>query len=241
MPLNLVADCPVCGKEFIKKKASNVYCSRECAGRHNVAIALQRKKDKGLKGQEMKCVHCGKLFYVAPYRISEAQFCSLRCKALHEQTLDSAICPICGKSFTFIHSRLNTAKYCSRTCYYKGQLKKGTVEFICKECGKTFLTSPSHKKIRKYCSKECMWMAKRKSRPTFATNGGMRNYMKSRGKIKECQDCGYSEHPEILGIHHIDFNHENNMPDNIAVLCPNCHSVRHAKHTPHTIDGKLCG
>ena len=39
-----------------------------------------------------------------------------------------------------------------------------------------------------------------------------------------CQACGYSE---VLDIHHIDENRENNEPHNHVVLCPNCHAKIH--------------
>ena len=51
-----------------------------------------------------------------------------------------------------------------------------------------------------------------------------------RNLIKECNRCGYSAYPDILGVHHIDRNRDNNDLSNLEVLCPNCHSVEHMKH-----------
>lgn len=51
--------------------------------------------------------------------------------------------------------------------------------------------------------------------------------------VVKCVRCGYSEHPEILGVHHIDEDRNNNTLSNLAVLCPNCHSLAHRKHIPH--------
>ena len=42
----------------------------------------------------------------------------------------------------------------------------------------------------------------------------------------KCESCGYSE---VLDLHHIDFNHSNNSPENHAVLCPNCHALIHRR------------
>ena len=39
----------------------------------------------------------------------------------------------------------------------------------------------------------------------------------------QCKLCGYADHPEILVLHHIDKNHENNDPCNWQIVCPNCH------------------
>lgn len=49
-------------------------------------------------------------------------------------------------------------------------------------------------------------------------------------KFRGCQRCGWSQiHPftEIIPVqlHHIDGNHLNNHPDNVELLCPNCHSL----------------
>jgi hypothetical protein len=42
-----------------------------------------------------------------------------------------------------------------------------------------------------------------------------------------CMVCGYCEHPEILIIHHIDHDRENNSRDNLLLVCPNCHHLLH--------------
>lgn len=67
-------------------------------------------------------------------------------------------------------------------------------------------------------------------KPEFIT---VRKNMKTRGMIVNCQRCGYDTHPEILGVHHKDRNRKNNHSDNLEVLCPNCHSIEHGKHTVH--------
>lgn len=42
--------------------------------------------------------------------------------------------------------------------------------------------------------------------------------------IGKCQCCGFTE---VLDLHHIDQNHHNNSPENLVVLCPNCHAKVH--------------
>jgi 5-methylcytosine-specific restriction endonuclease McrA len=46
----------------------------------------------------------------------------------------------------------------------------------------------------------------------------------------KCNDCGFTEYPEILEIHHLDKNRENNLVNNLVLLCPTCHSLRHRKN-----------
>jgi 5-methylcytosine-specific restriction endonuclease McrA len=57
--------------------------------------------------------------------------------------------------------------------------------------------------------------------------------MLTRNMISKCERCGYSEHPEILGVHHKDRNRHNNDLSNLEVLCPTCHSLEHRKHIAH--------
>ncbi len=53
------------------------------------------------------------------------------------------------------------------------------------------------------------------------------DFLKLRNIIRErdnftCQECNKFE--EILDVHHIDFNKNNNAPLNLITLCHSCHS-----------------
>jgi hypothetical protein len=180
-------------------------------------------------GKLLSCKGCNVEFYVPNYRIGIAKFCSSKCRGDSARVRFRKPCEICGKIFDFIATRIDRAKYCSRKCYHKAMHQKGTVIYECRHCHKEFRGAPSHKRI--YCSRDCngkasikIWKAK------FTT---VRRNMITRGMIKECQKCGYKEVPAILGVHHIDENRDNNHPGNLAVLCPNCHSLAHMKHISH--------
>ena len=56
---------------------------------------------------------------------------------------------------------------------------------------------------------------------------GLRNYIIS--LYGKCECCGYDE---VLDLHHIDENHNNNDPSNHGVLCPNCHAKIHRLGIP---------
>lgn len=67
------------------------------------------------------------------------------------------------------------------------------------------------------------------------------NYYKGKSKIRKshikaretyqntCYDCGFNDFPEILQVHHIDRNTNHNKIENLVLLCPNCHHIRHYK------------
>ncbi len=175
------------------------------------------------------CAHCKDVFMVPEYRKNTAQYCGRSCMALAARIEITANCNECGTEFTHIASRANKAKYCSPKCYHKAMHKKGSVENSCAHCGKKFLSSPSEK--RKYCSRACVnKVAKSKWVPTFTT---VRKTMLARGMVLKCERCGYDAEQKILGVHHKDRNRKNNDLSNLEVLCPNCHSLEHMKHTPH--------
>lgn len=43
----------------------------------------------------------------------------------------------------------------------------------------------------------------------------------------ECMVCGYKKFKSILEVHHRDGDRSHNEPDNLMILCPNCHKLIH--------------
>ena len=178
---------------------------------------------------EKICKHCRTKFTVANYRKDIATYCSRKCMALDSRLQLISDCAECGNTFTHIASRANKAKYCSPTCYHKAMSRKGTMEYSCHHCGVKFLSAPSRK--RKYCSKTCVNKASKENfNPVFTT---VRKAMARRNLLVKCEKCGFDAQPKILGVHHKDGNRKNNAMENLAVLCPNCHSLEHLQHIPH--------
>ena len=49
-------------------------------------------------------------------------------------------------------------------------------------------------------------------------------------RLRKCEHCDGIEWqglPIPLELHHIDTDHFNNLPENLAILCPNCHTLCH--------------
>lgn len=181
------------------------------------------------KSKIFHCAHCGKGVLIPPNRFETFRYCSRSCAALEQRSHIVASCAVCGGQFQHISSRANRAKYCSRSCYYKAMRLKGSVECACRHCGSQFKASPSEK--RKYCSRACINKATKSIwSPSFCT---ARKSMSRRRLIIECERCGYDREKRILGVHHKDRDRRNNELSNLEVLCPNCHSLEHAKHIAH--------
>lgn len=47
-------------------------------------------------------------------------------------------------------------------------------------------------------------------------------------KPKICERCGFDKEAAIT-VHHKDWNHKNNDPSNLEVLCANCHAIEESK------------
>lgn len=183
------------------------------------------------KGKIKNCLICNTEFYVPKYRFKLSKYCSRKCTSISTIKTFNRDCVICGNNFTFKACRSDNAKYCSRKCYYKGMLSKGSVVKNCPGCNSEFRTSPSHDK--EYCSWKCRTKHFVKPLHELSAFSNIRSVMRRRNMITKCEECGYNLHPEILGIHHKDENRDNNKISNLMVLCPNCHSLKHHKHTPH--------
>ncbi len=122
-----------------------------------------------------------------------------------------------------------------------GNCKGGPKEIVCHYCGKKF----SHKRWRKrkYCSFECMGNAKYQTSVdawlsgeddgVIGKYGGTARFIKRYMIEKygeECVKCGWAERNKFtnkipLQLNHKDGNWKNNIPENLELLCPNCHSL----------------
>lgn len=106
---------------------------------------------------------------------------------------------------------------------------KGT----CLHCETEFRYSPSQSS-GKYCSNACQGRYKvltetlpRVERGEVNQTSTLRRYLKEVRGYK-CSECGIGDVHNgkllTLQVDHIDGNSDNNFPDNLRLLCPNCHS-----------------
>jgi 5-methylcytosine-specific restriction endonuclease McrA len=131
-------------------------------------------------------------------------------------------------------------RYCSIDCARTYNGERRSKPKICANCGKEFtgkFLAPYSKSTSKYCSDECRLIGFRKTSditrkthkisPVLQPANAYVGYKKRLGGVQQCADCGFLTHPEILIVHHRDGRRDHNHLENLVLLCPNCHTLRH--------------
>lgn len=142
-------------------------------------------------------------------------------------------CDICGTLFYKRPSSKKQSKgnYCSKACYGKACRKP----VKCVQCGTEILAGKHAKTCSPKCYKEYSNSPNRKhslGRPkkplnSLSTRSVKRRVLEERGG--KCEVCGYNKTP-VLEVHHILEKSKGGTdnPDNLIVLCRNCHGEVHS-------------
>ena len=135
----------------------------------------------------------------------------------------------CGSQVFSKHAK---TKFCSLKCS-NARFKKSFPRIPCITCD-----TPVSRARQKYCSLRCQQNAQFKLR-ILAFEGGSyqprygHNFIRRYLIFKlgeKCARCDWNErHPKTgrvpIEVEHIDGNWQNNRPDNLTLLCPNCHAL----------------
>ena len=184
-----------------KNAASRLFKSRKID--YNKIKEENYKSPEDLYYENPKyCKHCGELI---PYEKRENDFCNHSCSAsFNNQGIprngehhDNQFCLNCGKIINYPN------KYCSSSCYHEYQYKN----YIEK-----WRNNETDGKIGDY-----------------GTSNYIRKFLFNEYNCS-CQLCGWNKVNKFTGrvplqIHHIDGDCLNNRPENLQLLCPNCHSL----------------
>jgi endogenous inhibitor of DNA gyrase (YacG/DUF329 family) len=104
---------------------------------------------------------------------------------------------------------------------------------VCPECGKHYFVSLARKLRQVHCSLQCGVDSRKKLRTKkilageYRTHRGLKTFLiEKEGNV--CKDCGntgtHNGKPLVLQLDHIDGDPDNNFPENLRLLCPNCHT-----------------
>lgn len=151
-----------------------------------------------------------------------------------------ATCNYCNTVLSY-DKRKN--KFCSHTCSaikansgYNRHSGTSVKNRTCLNCGISLLGKSCH---AKFCCNACNveynakislneWLTKGIFEAKMLTAYGRNYYLKDRGM--KCEECGWDKiNPTTgkspLNVDHIDGDCTNNVPENIKLLCPSCHSL----------------
>lgn len=153
-------------------------------------------------------------------------------------------CEWCEKTFYPLAKEVNRgqARFCSRTCSssrpnLKRRQKKVAVQ--CSWCSKNFEMNKGRmvaKHGHYFCTRLCKDTAQRIGgltaiQPKHYTEESKNYRLKAMRLLpNHCANCGYKTHIDVLQVHHIDENRNNNDISNLMILCPTCHVAHHKGH-----------
>ena len=243
--------CHYCRIEFTAdSSAKRKYCSRKCQYK---GIDYKRGKESPNYRQIKKiCLFCNKVYYLSPSVAIRSKYCSWKCKGIARSKVRGKEhplfkekielqCKICDKKFKIkpSHHKRGNAKYCSRACQSQS-LKERTgkdnplftsVEILCANCRKKVFMQPNQIRQKNYCSEKCRVTHMKKENHSCWMGGisfepyspdfddKLKQQIRERDGYK-CQTCGEYGHP----VHHIDYDKQNSVPDNLITLCVPCHT-----------------
>ena len=129
-------------------------------------------------------------------------------------------------------------KFCNRKCsavynnLLRGEKNSKTIKCF---CGKTFIRQKY--KLVKYCSLQCQKLERQHvaieknilllKSGKLILRGTIKRTMLAMGVEHKCQICGLTDwlgKPISMILDHINGRADNNMPDNLRLICHNCDS-----------------
>ncbi len=165
----------------------------------------------------------GKLGYEKTQHILKQRSDEKSRRVREEYEADPKFCQFCGTKIDFEKRR---SKFCNHSCSAKYN-NRGVTRHI---KGSKICSCGNPKKVaNKYCS-ECIEKHVYSQTVSLeeAKTDRTRKMIIMRDRPYRCEVCGISDwmgKPINLELDHIDGNSDNNQPDNLRLICPNCHAL----------------
>lgn len=144
----------------------------------------------------------------------------------------SVICEKCKAEFFKKPSDVKRTKrnFCSKKCQYEFNDKR--IILNCFNCGKETIKRQSELRSKNnFCSRSCSVASNNRTRigenhPNWVNYKSNYRVLAFKNFEIKCYVCEYNIE-EVLQVHHIDKNRNNNSLNNLCILCPTHHVEVH--------------
>lgn len=231
------------------------FCSMACANKAKAQRAAQTLWDKRREAGDMRSPRDTSHLTMEQYlEKSKRSICACGCGETVKRagrryiyghyaniTRTSRItkrCLWCLKEFQVAEKYQDLHHYCSKSCQMKyqqtGERRTSWVKRVCPICSKEYETSARDLEVgrRVTCSYACGIEATRRAKIKGENGQCISRRIQRETAIairQTCDHCGYGSDPDLLVIHHKDHDPSNGTPENILLLCPNCHAAEHKR------------
>jgi hypothetical protein len=196
------------------------------------------------------CGYCNKSVQKTKKRVYEVFvrhqrnkiFCCKVCSDRANKKTKLVTCSCCSKVFEKRLSQINENNFCNHSCRAKfWNIKRGINNKS--KLPNCFCGKKVKKGASKYCSIQCQQEKEKEDKIELWLKGDIKGYTGQTFQLKKfvrsylfnisnhkCSKCGWNKINETtkrcpLEINHIDGNASNDRPENLEVLCPNCHAL----------------
>ena len=215
-----------------KFKIGKKWC---CSLSINSCPEIRRKNSQSIKSKpKVICPICKKSFGSIVF-------------SLHKKVCKINYCLWCKKEIN------RSKKFCNPTCagFYNNRNNQRT-EVKCINCNNTFFLNG----LKKFCSAKCQqdylhkifikdWLeGKISGTKVGGASNHVRRYLIEAYGTK-CMKCGWNEENPYyknipIELHHKDGIWQHNRPENLELLCPNCHSLTKNYKFKNAGQGREC-
>ena len=240
---------------FRKNGSRKMHCSQICSNKTNFAGASKLFWDKRRADGDMRSPRDVNRITADEYRAMKSRekpLCQCGCGKQVSRASKQYIfghfantlrkkfkkeCRMCGRKFiTHIEAHV-ICRRCSSSGKRTNNLPPPTapaerVKRICPVCGKEYERTKREEETNKKitCSFTCGIIQTGRAHIKGKNGWPITPFVQREMALsirQSCDQCGYDEQTAILVIHHKDRIRSNGDPENIALLCPNCHALEH--------------